>query len=593
MKILSQEHTTNRHVIQWVNEMAQLCQPDEVFYCNGSEEEKTQLIAKALREGELEELNQQKLPGCYYHRSDSNDVARTEQLTFICTKNKEDVGPLSNWMCPKEGYEKAKAIVKGSMKGRTMYVIPFIMGPAQSPFSKVGIQLSDSLYVTLNMRIMTRMGDVAWKQLGSSNDFTRCMHGKADLNIDRRLILHFPEDNAIWSVGSGYGGNALLGKKCLALRIASYLGKQQGWMAEHMLIIGIEDPQGKIQYIAAAFPSQCGKTNLAMIEPPEIFKKKGYKVWTVGDDIAWLRIGKDGRLWAVNPEYGFFGVAPGTSSQTNPTAVATIQKNTIYTNVLKKDDNTVWWEGADGPPPAHGINWLGHEWTPDSKEKGAHPNSRFTAPVSQCPSLAPNWEDPQGVPLSAIIFGGRRAKVTPLVYQAFNWQHGTYLGAMMASETTAAATGQVGIVRRDPMAMKPFLGYHVGDYFQHWLDIGKKLTCPPQIFHVDWFRQDENGKFMWPGFGENLRVLLWMLERCQGFGKAEETPIGFVPTPDAINREDLKIDQSTLQKLCVVDKKEWESELKDHQEFLNKIGSRLPKELQEERDATAKRFGFI
>ncbi len=582
--------TNNKSVIDWVAEMMKLCQPDQVVYCDGSEQEKSRLTEKALSTGEIELLDQKKLPGCLYHRSDVNDVARTEHLTFICSRKKEDAGPTNNWMDPQEAYKKVGDVFRGSMKGRTMYVIPFINGPEGAPSSKVGIQITDSIYVVLNMRIMTRMGKVAFKQLGNSNDFTRCLHGKADLNINRRYICHFPEDNTIWSVGSGYGGNALLGKKCLALRIGSYLGKTQNWMAEHMLILGVQNPEGKIHYICAAFPSQCGKTNLAMLVPPAVLKQKGYKVWTVGDDIAWLSIGPDGRLWAINPEAGFFGVAPGTNSKSNPNAMAAISKNTIYTNVLKKPDGTVWWEGHDEPAPAEGINWKGEKWTPASKEKGAHPNARFTAPISQCPSISPEYRNPKGVPITAIIFGGRRAKTAPLVYETLNWEHGVYVGATMASETTAAATGQVGVVRRDPMAMLPFMGYHVGDYFQHWLNMGKRIKQTPKIFHVNWFRTDENGKFMWPGYGENLRVLLWLLERCEGRGKYQTTPIGNVPSQDALNLEGLNLSKEQVTRLLSVDKNDWDAELKSQLEFFALVGNRLPKEIREQHAETSKRF---
>ena len=576
---IDQKRTMNGHLTRWVNEMAELCKPDRVVWCDGSSSEKERLTKEVLSTGEVEQLNLEKLPGCLSHRSDPNDVARTEHLTFICTRQKEDVGPTNNWMDPKEAYAKAGAIFKDSMKGRTMYVMPFVMGPLGAPSSKVGVQLTDSIYVVLNMRIMTRMGDAALRQLGDSNNFSRCLHGKADLNINRRYICHFPEDNTIWSVGSGYGGNALLGKKCLALRIGSYLGKTQSWMAEHMLILGIQNPKGEIHYVTAAFPSQCGKTNLAMLVPPTSLN--GYKIWTVGDDIAWLRIGPDGRLWAINPEAGFFGVAPGTNKKSNPNALATIQKNTIYTNVLVKSDKTVWWEGLENPP-SEGINWKGEPWTPASAEKGAHPNSRFTAPASQCPCISPEWENPKGVPISAIIFGGRRAKLAPLVYESFNWQHGVYVGATMASETTAAATSAVGVVRRDPMAMLPFCGYHIGDYFQHWLDMGQKASHPPKIFHVNWFRTDSDGKFLWPGFGDNLRVLLWVLERTQGKGSAQKSPIGFIPTPDAIDLSGLNLSADVRAELLKVDKKEWEAEIESQNEFLGKVGDRLPKEIRKE-----------
>ena len=578
---------TNKAVLQWVQQMAALCKPEKIYWCDGSEEEKQELIREAIRLGDLEPLNQERMPGCYLHRSNPNDVARTEELTFICTQSKEGVGPTNNWMDPQEAYRKLGAIFDGSMKGRTMYVVPFIMGQPGSAFGKVGIELTDSVYVALNMRIMTRMGKVAWDQLGDSNSFTRGLHGKADLNPSRRFICHFPEDNTIWSVGSGYGGNALLGKKCLALRIASFLGQKEGWFAEHMLILGIENPKGEVTYVAAAFPSQCGKTNLAMLIPPAGLK--GYKTWTVGDDIAWLRIGPDGRLWAVNPEAGFFGVAPGTNSKSNPNALATIQRNTIFTNVLKKPDGTVWWEGLDGDAPSEGVDWRGSRWTPASGEKGAHPNSRFTAPASQCPSISPHWEDPKGVPISAIIFGGRRTKLAPLVYQSFSWQHGVFVGATMASETTAAATGKVGVVRRDPMAMLPFCGYHIGNYFAHWLSMGKRAQKPPKIFHVNWFRTGEDGKFVWPGFGENLRVLNWIIDRCREEGEATETPIGYLPTANALDLKGLNLSPQTLQTLLGVDRGAWEEELKGQAEFLKSIGSRLPQELWQEHEALARR----
>ncbi len=588
MQANNQSLTTHPGVIAWVDEQAKRCQPDAVVWCDGSETERAQLTAQALQTGELEELNQRILPGCYYHRSALNDVARTEQLTFICSPTKESAGPTNNWMAPDEAYRKLGEIFAGSMRGRAMYVIPFVMGIPGSPFSKIGVQLTDSIYVVLNMRIMTRMGSVAWKALGTDGTFTKCLHGKADLNLERRFICHFPQDNTVWSVGSGYGGNALLGKKCLALRIGSALGQKEGWLAEHMLIVGVENPQGETTYIAAAFPSQCGKTNLAMLVPPA--SQPGWKVWTVGDDIAWLRIGPDGRLWASNPEAGFFGVAPGTSSKTNPNALATIQRNTIYTNVLKKPDGTVWWEGLDGVPPSEGIDWQGKPWTPASGTKGAHPNSRFTAPASQCPSISPHWQDPQGVPISAILFGGRRAKVAPLVYQTLSWQHGVYAGATVASETTAAAMGQVGVVRRDPMAMLPFCGYNMADYFAHWLAMGTKIPKPPQIFHVNWFRTGADGKFIWPGFGENLRVLRWIVERCQGQGAAVTTAIGHVPTPEAIDLNGLSLSVDALKELLAVRRDEWQAELASQDEFFATFGARLPQALRDERAALASRL---
>jgi len=578
----------NKHVENWVNEMAALCGPDKIYWVTGSAEEKERLTKEALKTGELLEVNQEKMPGCTLHRTAVNDVARTEHLTFICTEKKEDAGPTNNWMGKKEVYEKLRPLFKGAMKGRTMYVVPFIMGPVGSPFSKIGVELTDSIYVVLNMRIMTRMGDVALEMLGDSDDFTRCLHSKGDLDINKRYICHFPEDNAIWSIGSGYGGNVLLGKKCLALRIASYLGYREGWMAEHMLILGLEDPKGNVTYIAAAFPSACGKTNLAMLIPPKMLE--GYKVWTVGDDIAWMRVGDDGRLWAINPESGFFGVVPNTSMKSNPNALKMIQKDTIFTNVLQKKDGTLWWEGLDGEVPSEGTDWKGDPWTPASGEKGAHPNSRFTAPASGCPCISPKWEDPHGVPISAIVFGGRRAKVAPLVYETFSWQHGVYVGATMASETTSAATHDVGVVRRDPMAMLPFCGYNMDYYFAHWLTMGEKLTNPPKIFHVNWFRTDDKGKFIWPGFSENIRVLEWIVDRCNGKGKAEKLPIGYVPTHDALDLRGLSLSDETLTMLLGIDKGAWSTELAEVKEFFKKFDGKLPKELVAEYEALSARL---
>ena len=591
--------TNNTALKKWVKECAALCQPDNIVWCDGSLEEKERLEKQAFATGELIQLNQEKLPGCVYHRTAKNDVARTEHLTYICTSKKEDAGPNNNWMSPDEGYAKAGAIFKSSMKGRTMYVIPFSMGPVSSPFSKIGVELTDSIYVVLNMRIMTSMGKKVLDAIGDSGEFTRALHGKAELDVNKRLILHFPEDNTIWSVGSGYGGNVLLGKKCLSLRIASYLGKKEGWLAEHMLIMGVEDPKGNITYIAGAFPSACGKTNLAMLIPPEPLKKKGYKVWTVGDDIAWIRVKKDGRLWAVNPETGFFGVAPGTSRKTNPNALATVQKNTIFTNVVLTPEKTVWWEGMDNPP-AEGWDWTGQPWKPgmigpDGKPiPGANPNSRFTAPASQCPSIAPNWQDPEGVPISAFIFGGRRAHVAPLVYESFNWQHGVFVGAIMASERTAAQYGKLGEVRRDPMAMLPFCGYNMGDYFQHWLNIGKKLTNPPRIYNVNWFKTDDNGKFLWPGFGENLRVLNWIIDRCcpGGAAGAGETPIGYIPEADDLDMSGLNVPAEAMDKLLSISKEDWAEDMKSIEPFFKTFGDRMPKTMWDEYNGLKKRFGF-
>ena len=580
--------TNHKVVISWVDEIARLTKPDAVFWIDGTEEEKRSLTDEALSTGELLELNQEKLPGCVFHRTAQNDVARTEHLTFICTTKKVDAGPTNNWMSPSEAYKKLGDIFSESMKGRNMYVLPFIMGIPGSPFNKIGVEITDSIYVVLNMRIMTRMGTVAWKELGTNGEFTKCLHGKADLNLDRRFICHFPEDNTIWSVGSGYGGNVLLGKKCLSLRIASYLAKNEGWLAEHMFIMGIENPKGETAYIGGAFPSACGKTNLAMLVPPD--SMPGYRIWTVGDDIAWLRIGNDGRLWAINPEYGFFGVAPGTNYKSNPNAMETIKKNTIFTNVLLKSDKTVWWEGMDGPVPDEGIDWKGNAWTKNSTEPGANPNSRFTTPAGQCPVISPHWEDPTGVPISAFLFGGRRAHTIPLVYQAFNWKHGVYMGATMASERTAAQYGKQGEVRRDPMAMIPFCGYNMADYFEHWLSMGERLPNPPKIFNVNWFRLDDNDKFQWPGYGENLRVIKWIIDRCFDRSEAKETPIGYVPNQKDIDVQGLDITKETLAEILTVDKNEWMEEIKGHKEFFEQFSSRLPSGIWDEYNALENRL---
>ncbi len=578
----------NKKALAWVDEMAALCQPDKIEWINGTEEERQRLTDIAIETGEMHLLNQDKLPGCLLHRTAQNDVARTEKLTFICTREEKDAGPINNWMDPKEAYAKVGEMFKGSMKGKTMYVIPFIMGVPGSPFRKIGIEITDSIYVVLNMRIMTRMGDIAADDLGDDEEFTKCLHCRGELDINRRYILHFPEDNTIWSYGSGYGGNVLLGKKCLALRIASYLGLHEDWMAEHMLILGLEK-DGETTYVCAAFPSACGKTNLAMLIPPDAFP--GYKVTTVGDDISWLRIGPDGRLWAINPEYGFFGVAPGTSYKTNPNAMDTVKKNTIFTNVLLTNDNCVWWEGMTEEAPKEGIDWTGKHWHSDSGEKGAHPNSRFTAPAEQCPSISPEFNNPNGVPISAILFGGRRAKLAPLVYETFNWQHGTFVGATMASETTAAATGQVGVVRRDPMAMRPFVGYNMATYFKHWLDMGKKITHKPKIFHVNWFRQDADGNYLWPGYGDNLRVLDWIIRRCKGEGDAVETPIGYVPTKDSIPLQGLDITDEDMEELLSVHSEDWLEELDGMKNYFDQFGNDLPYEFVEEQQELRKRLG--
>lgn len=568
--------------------MCALCQPDRVVFIDGSEHQKLILEKEALVSGEIIALNPEKLPGCFIHRSKPDDVARTEHLTFICTKKKRDAGPNNNWMSPQSAYAKARKYFKGAMRDRIMYVIPFSMGPVGSDFSKIGVELTDSIYVVLNMLIMSRVGSDVLKQLGSEGEFTRCLHSKADLDINKRLILHFPEDNTIWSVGSGYGGNVLLGKKCMSLRIAGYLGRKEGWLAEHMLIMGIEEPNGHIEYIAGAFPSACGKTNLAMLIPPAGLQKKGYRIWTVGDDISWMRIDSDGWLWAINPEAGFFGVAPGTNSKSNPNMVKTIQKNTIYTNVLLKPDKTVWWEGADGELPAQGIDWQGRLWKPGAKDeqgnaiKGAHPNSRFTTPIANCPSASFRLEQHHGVPVSAIIFGARRAHLAPLVYESFNWQHGVFVAATMASELTAAQVGKVGQVRRDPMAMLPFCGYNMADYFRHWLQMGKGMMHPPRIFHVNWFRTDEKGNFLWPGYGENLRVLEWILDRCNNKVEAIKTPIGFMPNPLDVDMTGLSMQDGALEKLLEIDRKAWIEELKSIKDFFKQFGKGLPKELWQE-----------
>ncbi|MCC8115868.1 MAG: phosphoenolpyruvate carboxykinase (GTP) [Planctomycetes bacterium] len=586
----------NKTMQDWVKEMAEMCQPDSIYWCDGSDEEAAKLTKEALASGEVIELNQELLPGCVYHRTALNDVARTENLTFVCTDVKDDATPINNWKSREDGYAECREFFKGSMKGRTMYVVPFSMGPVGSPFAKYGIELTDSIYVVLNMKIMTHMGQKVLDAVGANGEFTKCLHSKAQLDLEKRRIMHFPEDNTIWSVNSGYGGNVLLGKKCLALRIASWLGKKEGWMAEHMLILGVEYPDKHIEYLAAAFPSACGKTNLAMLIPPEGLKAKGFKVWTVGDDIAWLRVGEDGRLWAVNPEAGCFGVAPGTSMKTNPNMMLAVQKNTIFTNVLLKDDGTVWWEGHDDPAPAHGIDWTGKEWTPDTKDKdgkpvdGANANSRFTVPIKQVPCVSSEVDNPKGVPISAFVFGGRRAHLAPLVYQATDWEHGTYVGATMASERTAAQYGKQGEVRRDPMAMAPFVGYAMGDYFQHWLDMGKKIKNPPKIFNVNWFRRDENNKFMWPGYGDNMRVLEWILDRCRGDVDAVETPIGFVPKESDIDTTGLDIKPETMKALLAIDTKEWEVECDGVEEFFKSLGPRVPKEMFSQLEALRARL---
>lgn len=589
--------TTNKKVLQFVDEAVALAKPDKVVWIDGSEAQLEALRKEAIASGEMIKLNDEKLPGCLYHRTKPNDVARVEGRTFICSRRKEDAGPTNNWMDPEEMYKKLKAIAKDSMIGRTMYVIPFSMGAVNSPFAKIGIETTDSIYVVLNMAIMTRIGQKVLDRLGDSEDVVRGFHAKCNVDENERYIVQFPEDNAIWSVNSAYGGNVLLGKKCFALRIASYQGKNEGWMAEHMLILGVEKPNGETKYVTAAFPSACGKTNLAMLIPPEIYTKKGYRVYTVGDDIAWLRVGADGRLYAINPEAGFFGVAPGTNEKSNPNALASTRKNTIFTNVaINPEDNTVWWEGLTKTPPARLIDWKGNPWTPDMKDadgkpvKAAHPNSRFTAPAINCPCISSEFEAPNGVPISAIIFGGRRAATTPLVYQSRSWDNGVFVGSIMASETTAAAAGAVGVVRRDPMAMLPFCGYHMGDYFQHWIDMGKKIKVQPKIFNVNWFRTDSEGHFIWPGFGDNMRVLDWILKRCEETVDADETAIGYVPKPEDINLEGCSVDEETLKGLLNVDTETWKKEAEGIKEFYKKFGDRLPKELNEELSALESRL---
>jgi len=585
--------TKHKELLAWVREIKEMCQPDRVVWIDGSEEQRRALLDEALKTGDFIRLNQEKLPGCYYHRSAINDVARSESCTYVCTSTEEEAGPTNNWMPPEEAYDKAAQILAGSMRGRTMYVIPFSMGPVGSEFSKIGVETTDSLYVVISMMIMTRVGKAVLDQLGTTGAFTKCAHGKADLDSKRRFILHFPQDNTIWSVGSGYGGNALLGKKCLSLRIAGYLARQEGWMAEHMLIMGVEHPDGHIDYIAGAFPSACGKTNLAMLVPPEALAKKGYKVWTIGDDIAWMRVNpRDGRLYAINPEAGFFGVAPGTNSRSNLNAVKTIQRNTLFTNTVLCPDGTVWWEQGDGEPPAQGcLDWTGQPWWPGKLDEhgkrvpGAHLNSRFTAPASQCPSIAPNWEDPQGVPITAILLGARRARLAPLVYQCFNWQHAVYVGATMASERTAAQDGKFGEIRHDPMAMLPFCGYNMADYFQHWLEMGKRMTHRPKIFRVNWFRRDDDGNFIWPGFSENLRILLWVLDRCHGRGAAIKAPIGYIPTYDAIDWSGLDFPRQAFSDLHAIYIEDWLEEQAQNKQFLAQFGDRLPRELWYEHTA--------
>lgn len=574
---------------QWVEETAAHTKPKNIHWCDGSEGENQRLIEGMLDTGTLISLNQKKYPNCYLHRSDPNDVARTEHLTFVNTIQQEDAGPNNNWMSPAEAKEKAGALFAGSMKDRTMYVVPYIMGPTTSPYSQLGVEITDSPYVAASMRIMTRMGQAALDRIGSSDTYVKGLHSLADLSPERRYIMHFPEERTIWSVGSGYGGNALLGKKCFALRLGSHMAREEGWLAEHMLIIGIEEPSGRTTYIAAAFPSACGKTNLAMLVPPQ--SQSGYKVWTVGDDIAWMNIGPDGRLWAINPEAGFFGVAPGTNSQTNPNVMKTVATNSLFTNVAMTPDGCPYWEGMDGPVPAEALDWQGRPWTRASETKAAHPNSRFTTPARQCPVMSPEWESPQGVPISAILFGGRRANLIPLIFQSLNWQHGVFLGSTMASETTAAATGKVGVIRRDPMAMLPFCGYNMGDYFGHWMNMGTKMSNPPQIFRVNWFRMSEDREYLWPGFGENLRVLRWVISRVHGEVDARETEIGYLPYAKDIDTSGIDVSSATMEKLLEVDRPGWKEATDGQNEFFTKFGDRMPQAMWQEHEDLKRRLG--
>ena len=589
---LGKNKPANPAVLDWVHEVELLTQPENIFWCDGSEAENDYLRGEACRQGVLIKLNQEKKPGCYLHRSNPNDVARVEQFTLICTPTKEEAGPTNNWAEPAATYLKLQAMLKGALHGRTMFVVPYIMGPPDSPLAKVGFEITDSIYVVLSMRIMTRMGAQASERLGTNSEaeFNRGVHSLLDVNPERRFICHFPQDNAIISVGSGYGGNVLLSKKCLALRIASYLAKAQGWLAEHMLILGVESPEGKKHYVAAAFPSACGKTNFAMLIPPPHFA--GWKITTIGDDIAWMQVGPDGRLYAVNPENGYFGVVPGSSYKSNPNAMRSIESDTLFTNVALTSDGDVWWEGKDGPPPAAATDWRGNPWTPASQEKAAHPNSRFAVPMRNNPVLDSEVDNGAGVPISAIIFGGRRSTTMPLVFQASNWKHGVYVGSAMASETTAAATGAVGQVRRDPMAMLPFCGYNIGDYFRHWLATGPRLTNPPLIFHVNWFRKNAQGKFLWPGFGDNMRVLKWIIDRCEGRGGAGESPIGSVPRPEDLDLEGLEgVSPEMLREVLAIKPEEWAKELAGQEEFFKTLEPYLPQELLDQHEQLAGRLG--
>ncbi len=574
--------TRNAHLSSWVDEMARMCKPDKIYWCDGSDEERDRLTAQAIDEGVLLKLNEKKRPNSYYHRSNPNDVARSEELTFVCTPTEAEAGPTNNWVEPAEMYRRLARLYDGSMRGRTMYVVPYIMGLPESPFAKVGVELTDSVYVALNIRIMARMGTIALDRLGTSDDFNRGLHSVADCDPTKRFIVHFPQDNTIWSVGSGYGGNALLNKKCLALRIATYYARQEGWLAEHMMLLEATSPSGEVHYLAGGFPSACGKTNLAMLIPPDVFQ--GWKIRTLGDDIVWMRIGEDGRLYAINPEAGFFGVVPGTNSHTNPNAMRMLDGNAIFTNVALTEDGDVWWEGIDGDVPERLIDWKGRPWTKGSAEPAAHPNSRFTVPLENNPVLAPSVNDPRGVPISALIFGGRRSTTVPLVLESFNWAHGVYLAGTMGSETTAAITGAQGRLRRDPMASIAFVGYDMGTFFEHWLEVGARMSAPPRIFLVNWFRKDGDGKYLWPGYGENMRVLKWIFDRCDGRAPAKETAVGWTPKASDLELRDLPATPAAVEAALRVDPAEWREELRAHAQWLDHLGPTMPKALRAQLD---------
>lgn len=585
--------TKNQHVLEWIEQMKKVVTPENIVWIDGSESQLEELRKEACKNGEIIKLNEEKLPNCYLRRTNPNDVARAESRTYICTPTKEEAGPTNNWWAPEFAYDKVYGIAKNSYKGKTMYVIPYAMGMLESKFSKIGVELTDSIYTVLNMAIMTRIGQKVWDALGNSNDWVRGLHASCEVDENNRYVCHFPQDKTIISVNSCYGGNVLLGKKCFALRIASYMGQKENWLAEHMLILGIKRPGEETKYICAAFPSACGKTNLAMLIPPEYYRKKGYKVWCVGDDIAWLRIGKDGRLWAINPENGFFGVAPGTSSKSNPNALTTTKSGTIFTNVAQNlDDNTVWWEGLDSPAPENGIDWLGNKWNgKTSSITGAHANSRFTSPTKNCPCLSPEFDNPEGVPISAIVFGGRRAHTTPLVYESPDWVHGVFCGSAVSSESTAASTGQVGVLSHNPMAMKPFCGYNMAKYFEHWLKMGRLLgEKAPKIFNVNWFKTNSEGRFLWPGYGDNLRVLDWILDRCEHKKEAKHTELGLMPEHGDINIEGTNVTTTDLDELLRVDKDLWLKEVENLEEFYKQFGDDLPIEISEHLKSLKKRL---